>query len=161
MRFEGTTDIAAPRERVWAFLTDPVAVSSCGPDVQRVDVLDPEHFKVVARAGVGPIRATFAFDVHFVELHPPTHGVIRARGQAPGSAVEMTNTLELADQGPAQTSVRWTSDVVVNGTIASVGARLMQGAADKITKQVFACIKSKLEATPATAAASSDGSGAT
>jgi carbon monoxide dehydrogenase subunit G len=30
--------------------------------------------------------------------------------------------------------------------IASVGARLMQGAADKVTQQVFACIKEQLEA---------------
>jgi len=30
--------------------------------------------------------------------------------------------------------------------IASFGARLMQGAADKTTQQVFACIKEKLEA---------------
>jgi carbon monoxide dehydrogenase subunit G len=153
MRFEGTTEINAARDRVWAFLTDPVAVSGCGPDVQRVDVLDAEHFKVVARAGVGPIRATFAFDVHFAELQPPAHGVIKARGQAPGSAVEMTNTLELADQGPERTAVHWTSEVVVSGTIASVGARLVQGAADKITQQVFACIKSKLEASPAATAA--------
>jgi carbon monoxide dehydrogenase subunit G len=39
----------------------------------------------------------------------------------------------------------WASDVVVSGLIAQVGARLMQGAADKITQQVFACIKTKLE----------------
>jgi carbon monoxide dehydrogenase subunit G len=34
--------------------------------------------------------------------------------------------------------------------IQQVGARLVQGAADKITQQVFACIKAKLEA-PVTA----------
>ena len=146
MRFEGTLDIGAPRDRVWAFLTDPLQVSACGPDVQRVDVLDPTHFKVVARAGVGPIRATFSMDVAFTELRAPEHAAVRARGQAPGSAVEMTNTLELAENGAARTTMRWTSEVVVSGTIASVGARLMQGAADKVTQQVFACIKDKLEA---------------
>ncbi len=146
MRFEGTLDIGAPRERVWAFLTDPQEVSQCGPDVQRVEVLDPTHFKVVARAGIGPIQATFALNVTFTELRSPEHASIQVRGQAPGSAVEMTNTLDLAQDGAARTGVRWTSEVVVSGTIASVGARLMQGAADKITHQVFACIKEKLEA---------------
>jgi carbon monoxide dehydrogenase subunit G len=46
----------------------------------------------------------------------------------------------------------WASDVNVSGMIASVGARLMQGAADKITQQVFACIKRTLEV-PAAAGA--------
>ena len=146
MHFEGTADIGAPRERVWAFVTDPERVSRCGPDVQRVDVIDPTHFKVVARAGVGPIRTTFALDVVFTELRAPDHASVRARGQAPGSAVEMTNTLDLSEPTSGRTTLRWASDVTVSGMIASVGARLMQGAADKITQQVFACIKEQLEA---------------
>ncbi len=146
MHFEGTADIGAPRERVWACVTDPQKVSRCGPDVQRVDVIDPTHFKVVARAGVGPIRTTFALDVVFTELRSPEHAAVRARGQAPGSAVEMTSTFDLAEGTAGRTTMRWTSDVTVSGMIASVGARLMQGAADKTTQQVFACIKEKLEA---------------
>ncbi len=144
MRFEGTLDIAAPRERVWAFLTDPRQVTACAPDVQSVEVADPTHFRVVVRTGVGPIKATFTMNVEFAELAPPDRATVRARGQAPGSAVDMTNTLALDANGD-RTTMRWASDVVVSGLIASVGARLMQGAADKTTQQVFACIKEKLE----------------
>ena len=145
MHFQGTLDIAAPRERVWAFVTDPKAVSACAPDVQSIEVLDPTHFKLVARAGVGPIRATFNLDDVFTELTPPARANVRARGQAPGSAVEMLNTMELDSPSPDRTTLRWTSDVTISGTIAQMGARLMQGAADKMTQQVFACIKAKLE----------------
>jgi carbon monoxide dehydrogenase subunit G len=145
LHFQGTLDIAAPRERVWAFVTDPKAVSACAPDVQSIEVLDPTHFKLVARAGVGPIRATFNLDVVFTELTPPARANVRARGQAPGSAVEMLNTMELDSPSPDHTTLRWTSDVTISGTIAQMGARLMQGAADKMTQQVFACIKTKLE----------------
>jgi len=151
MRFEGTLDIAAPRDRVWAFLTDPRQVTECAPDVQSLDVTDPAHFKVVVRSGVGPIKATFAMNVEFSELRVPEHAFIVARGQAPGSAVEMRNTLDLAADGPGRTTMRWASDVVVSGMIASVGARLLQGAADKITQQVFSCIKTKLESPTAAA----------
>lgn len=144
MRFEGTLDIAAPRERVWAFLTDPRQVTACAPDVQSLDVADPTHFKVVVRAGVGPIKATFTMNVEFLDLVAPERATVRARGQAPGSAVDMTNTLALSAHGERTTMV-WASEVIVNGMIASVGARLMQGAADKTTQAVFTCIKEKLE----------------
>src|SRR5256885_313425 len=60
MRFEGTLDIAAPRDRVWSFLTDPTQVTTCAPDVQSLEVADPHHFKVVVRAGVGPDRTPAA-----------------------------------------------------------------------------------------------------
>ncbi|OLC54194.1 MAG: hypothetical protein AUH85_12345 [Chloroflexi bacterium 13_1_40CM_4_68_4] len=157
MHFAGTLDIAASQSRVWRFLTDPREVSTCGPDVQSLEVLDPRHFKVTVRAGVGPIRGTFAFDVVFTEIDEPRRATIRARGQAPGSAVEMLNSLELSPAATDRTTMRWTSDVTVNGTIASVGARLLQGTAEKMTQQVFGCIKEKLEAPAATAGAPAEG----
>jgi uncharacterized protein len=150
MRFEGTLDISAPRDRVFAFLTDPAKVTTCAPDVQSLDVIDPHHFKVVVRAGVGPIRSTFAMNVQFLELDRPEHAAVLARGQAPGSAVEMVSNMDLAEFDANNTVMEWSSEVTVSGMIQQVGARLMQGAADKITQQVFACIKAKLEA-PVTA----------
>lgn len=144
MRFEGTLDIGAERGRVWAFLTDPRQVTACAPDVQSLEVTDPTHFRVVVRTGVGPVKATFTMNVEFADLVPPERATVRARGQAPGSAVDMKNTLELAANGD-RTTMLWSSDVSVSGMIASVGARLMQGAADKTTQQVFACIKRTLE----------------
>src|SRR6059036_3998586 len=150
MRFAGTIDIDAPRERVWAFLTDPAQVTTCAPDVQSLEVADPHHFKVVVRAGVGPIKGTFTMNVQFLELDRPKHAAVLARGQAPGSAVEMVSNMDLAEFDVNNTVMEWSSEVTVSGMIQQVGARLMQGAADKITQQVFACIKAKLEA-PVTA----------
>jgi uncharacterized protein len=149
MRFEGTLDIAAPRDRVWTFLTDPRQVTACAPDLQSLEVSDPTHFKALVRAGVGPIKATFAMSVEFTELRAPEFARVLARGQAPGSAVEMRSTIELADGESGRTTLRWTSDVVVSGKIASVGARFLQGAADQITQRIFDCVKKRLEAVPA------------
>ena len=150
MRFEGTLDIAAPRDRVFSFLTDPAKVTTCAPDVQSLEIADPHHFKVVVRAGVGPIKGTFTMNVQFLELDRPRHAAVLARGQAPGSAVEMVSNMDLAEFDVNNTVMEWSSDVTVSGMIQQVGARLMQGAADKITQQIFACIKAKLEA-PVTA----------
>jgi uncharacterized protein len=146
MRFEGTLDIDAPRERVWSFLTDPAQVSACAPDLQKLEITDPHHFTVVVRAGVGPVKGTFTMKVQFLELDRPKHAAVLARGQAPGSAVEMVSNMDLAEFDETHTVMEWSSEVTVSGMIQQVGARLMQGAADKITQQVFACIKEKLEA---------------
>jgi carbon monoxide dehydrogenase subunit G len=40
----------------------------------------------------------------------------------------------------------WKATVVVSGTIASVGARLLQGTAERLTGQFFDCLKTKLQA---------------
>ncbi|MDR7523256.1 MAG: SRPBCC domain-containing protein [Armatimonadota bacterium] len=44
LRFQGSLAIHAPRDRVWAFLTDPQAVARCLPDVQRLEVLEEGKF---------------------------------------------------------------------------------------------------------------------
>src|SRR5437762_13512174 len=83
--------------------------------------------------------------VQFIELDRPKHAAVVARGQAPGSAVEMVSNMNLAEFDETHTMMEWSSDVTVSGMIQQVGSRLMQGAADKITQQVFSCIKAKLE----------------
>jgi len=148
MTFQGTVTIGAPRAEVYAFLTDPARVSQCAPDVQRVELIDEERFKVTARVGVGPIRATFALDVSWLERVAPESARARAKGAAPGSAVNLTALMTLSEL-PEGTRLDWQTEVVVAGAIASVGARLLQGTADRIANQVFACVKQKLEASAA------------
>ncbi len=53
---------------------------------------------------------------------------------------------------PEGTKLDWKADVMVAGVIASVGSRLLQGAANKITGDVFACVKRTLEAPAPTGA---------
>lgn len=144
MAFQGSVEIGAPRAEVYAFLTDPLRVSRCAPDVQSVDVVDDATFKVVARAGVGFVKASFAMTVVWLERSEPESAKARARGSAPGSAVDMVATMALTEAG-AGTRLDWKAEVTVSGAIASVGGRLLQGAADKITQQVFTCVKQQLE----------------
>src|SRR2546429_8399213 len=74
MRFEGTLDIAAPRDRVWSFLTDPKQVTTCAPDVQSLDVTDASHFKVVERAVVVPIKGALMEngEIYVHQQHGPS-----------------------------------------------------------------------------------------
>ena len=146
MRFEGTVQIAAPRERVWAFVTDPDQVGQCGPGVERIEVIDDTHFKAAAKVGVGFINARFNVDMEFAELTPPEAATIKAHGQAPGSAVDATAEMHLSDGPDGSTVMDWTADVNLSGTLASVGARLIEGTADKMIGQTFECMKTKLEA---------------
>ena len=148
MRFEGTVDIHAPRDKVWAFLTDPQQVGSCGPGVETVEVIDDSHFKAVAKVGVGFISARFATNLEMAEQDPPNRARIKAHGQAPGSAVDAVAEMRRADGAePDTTRMDWEADVSIAGTLASVGARLIEGTANKLIGQTFDCIRSKLEST--------------
>jgi uncharacterized protein len=145
MKFEGTLEIRAPRERVWAFLMDPNLVGSCGPGVESIEVVDDTHFKAKAKVGIGFISARFVVDAEIAETQPPERAVIKAHGQAPGSAVDGTATMTLRDGTDGGTVMDWAADVLIGGSIASVGARMIEGTANKMIGQTFECIRTKLE----------------
>ena len=145
MQFAGTVDIAAPRERVWAFVVDPNQVGQCGPGVESIEVVDPTHFKAAAKVGVGFITARFNVNLEMAEQQPPDRAVIKAHGQAPGSAVDATATMTLSDADGGTTRMDWNADVVISGSLASLGARLIEGTANKMIGQTFDCMKAKLE----------------
>jgi carbon monoxide dehydrogenase subunit G len=145
MKFNGTVDINAPRDRVWAFLMDPDQVGPCGPGVESIEVIDADHFKAKAKVGIGFISARFNIDMSIAERDEPNYAVIKAHGQAPGSAVDATATMALRDGENGGTTMDWGADVLIGGTLASVGARLIEGTANKMIGQTFDCIRTKLE----------------
>jgi carbon monoxide dehydrogenase subunit G len=146
MQFSGTVQIAAPRDRVWEFLMDPDKVGSCGPGVESIEVVDADHFKVKAKVGVGFISARFAVDMTVAERREPELAVLKAHGQAPGSAVDATANMSLSGPAVGPTTMDWSADVTISGTLASVGARMIEGTANKMIGQTFDCIRAKLEA---------------
>ena len=144
MHFEGTVQINAPRDKVWAFVIDPNQVGQCGPGVETIEVIDDTHFKATAKVGIGFISARFNVNMEFAEVDAPNAATIKAHGQAPGSAVDADARMQLSD-ADGGTRMDWAADVNIAGTIASVGARLIEGTANKMIGQTFDCMKSKLE----------------
>lgn len=149
MEFSGTQTMAAPIEKVWTFLMDVQNVAECAPGFQSLEVLGDEHWKAVVSAGIGPVKAKFTMDVTRPEVQEPERMVVKGRGKAPGSAVELAGDMQLTALNATETRMDWKANVVVSGTIASVGARLLSGAVERLTGQFFDCLKKKLQASSA------------
>lgn len=144
MEFSGTQTLAAPVQTVWTFLMDVQRVAECAPGFQSLEVLGEEHWNAVIAVGVGPVKARFSIDVTRPEIEEPRRMVVKGRGKAPGSAVELTGDMELTPVNESETRMDWKASVVVNGTIASVGARFLSSTAERLTAQFFSCLREKL-----------------
>lgn len=149
MEFSGTQTMGAPIEKVWAFLMDVHNVAECVPGFQSLEVLGDEHWKAVVAVGIGPVKAKFTMDVTRPELQEPERMMVKGRGKAPGSAVELSGDMQLIAQNATETRMDWKASLVVSGTIASVGARLLNSTAERLTGQFFNCLSQKLQAAEA------------
>jgi uncharacterized protein len=146
VHFEGSVPIKADRQTTWDLLMDPQKVGSCGPGVERVEVIDERRFRIHAKVGIGLIRATFAVDVERTEERAPEFAILKGTGKAPGSAVDGAAEMALTEAPDGTTVMDWKADVHIHGKLASVGARLIEGTAQKMIAQTFDCIRVKLEA---------------
>jgi len=84
-------------------------------------------------------------NMEIAEMTAPEASTIKAHGQAPGSAVDATAHMRLADNDSGGTRMDWDADVNISGTLASVGARMIEGTANKMIGETFDCMKTKLE----------------
>ena len=149
MRLEtsGVQEIDAPAAVVWSNLTDPAFVAAAA-GVESVEPVDAEHFRVVALLGVGSISLRFTLHVQLHDVDPLVGLRMSVQGAAPGSAmrVEAGATLTSSDVGP--TRLAWTVTSDVHGTIAGIGARLLQGTMRRKTEAFWTQFAGNCAATP-------------
>jgi len=146
VHLEGTVEIAAPRQRVWDFLTDPPAVAHCAPGLETIEIVEPgRRFRAVASLGLGSIKTRFTVDVEWLEMEPPGRAVARAHGTASGSTADVAAEMLLTESIPGTTQLKWTAEVTINGTIASLASRMMGGVTQKLSGQFFDCVRASVE----------------
>jgi carbon monoxide dehydrogenase subunit G len=137
LEFAGAPVITASRQTVWQKLLDADFVAASAPGVESVEAVDPTHFRVVSSLGVGAVKVRFKLDVELSDIVDGQRLKMRARGKAPGSAVDVISSLRLEDAGEGSTRLNWSATSEVSGTVASVGARLLEGTARKLTEQFW------------------------
>ena len=147
MKIKGTVKIQAPRDKVWAFLTNPEELGDCAPGLEKLEIIEPnEKFRATASVGFGAVKATFVTDAQWMGLEAPNRAKMKIHGKAPGSVVDGTSEMVLHDgDNPGETVLDWSADVTVVGAIASLAARLMGPVTQKITDLFFDNVRKKIE----------------
>jgi carbon monoxide dehydrogenase subunit G len=146
MKLEGKTSMAATREAVWAFLTDPHKVGQCAPGLESMEVLEQgKRFQAVVSVGFGSMKARFTAQIEWLELDEPNRAKMKAHGTAPGSTADATSEMFLTEGEGGVTDLTWTADVSIQGTFASLASRLMGSMTQRLTGEFFNCVKSHVE----------------
>jgi carbon monoxide dehydrogenase subunit G len=146
LELTGSIDVAAPRDRVWAFVTDPRQIGACGPGVESIEAVDATHYLVRAKVGVGMFSVGLALTVELGDIEAPDHAVLRAGGQNSGIVVDATGELRLSGAAEGPTTIAWTVTAAISGSTGGLPMGLIEGIASKQLAQAFECVRSRLEA---------------
>jgi carbon monoxide dehydrogenase subunit G len=149
MQIENEFDVAAPPDRVYAFLLDVNRVVTCMPGAELSEVVDPDTFKGRVKIKVGPITVAYNGTARIAERDEATRlARLEADGRettGPGSA-RATATMTVAEAEGGNSTVKLATDFTVAGRVANFGRGVMEDVSRRLVKQMAECIKSNLEA---------------
>jgi 2-furoyl-CoA dehydrogenase large subunit len=148
LRGEGSATVAASPEAVWTMLLDPATLQAVIPGCHAVEKISDTRFRADVTIGVGPVKGRYRAEVTLSDLDAPR--AVTLGGSAEGALGfgngEGRITLTPENAG---TVVRYEYDAAIGGKVASIGGRLLDGAARVIIGQFFSALARQAGGAPA------------
>ena len=147
MKLEGTYQLHAPRARVYELLTTPEVLQRCIPGCERLEKTTEDTYAANIRAGVGSIKGIFNGTVKLQDMRPPEHYRIVVEGKGTPGFLKGSGDLDLESSNDT-TTIKYTGDVQVGGTLAGVGQRMIQATAKMMASQFFTALEAEAKVAP-------------
>jgi carbon monoxide dehydrogenase subunit G len=145
LAFAGSPDIRATRTEVWRRLLDPHFIGASTPGVDSVETTGPGRFRMHLGFGIALLKLHFALDVGFHDVVELESARMEARGAATGTTVAMNSRIRIEERAPQLQRLHWTAETLVEGTLAGVGARLVEGVARRLTERFWEDFAERVE----------------
>ena len=131
---------------VWGFLTDANRIAECLPGCEKLIQTGQDAYQMEMRVGIGPISGVFRGSIRLHDLQPTLQYQMSVEGSGAPGFVKGEGTIRLAPKDTG-TLIHYSGDITAGGPIASVGQRMIGGAARMVIDQFFKCVAGKLSAT--------------
>lgn len=145
MKIEGSYTIQSKRERLFLLLVAPEILQRCVPGCQSLEAQEDGSYKMAMKTGIGSIKGLFTGLIRLDDINEPEHYKMIVEGKGAPGFLKGTGALDLTEQD-GSTTINYSGEVSVGGTLASVGQRMVQSAAKMMAGQFFAAIEAEVKA---------------
>jgi len=144
MKLQSTYLLPAPRDRVYAAITDPAVlqrvIDGCEKMVQTGEDAYDAHLKI----GVAGLKGSYVGKVELKDKRPPESYTLLISGKGAPGFVKGSARIQLTEKAE-QTELRCDADAQVGGMIAAIGSRLIEAAAKKMMDEFFRKFAAELQ----------------
>ncbi len=147
MKLNGTRTIPASQQKVWRFLTDPDQLAKCMPGCESLTESGEHEYSGEIKVGVAAVKGVYNGTVKMEDLQPPSHYKLSLDGKGKQGFLKGSGTIDLVEQN-GQTILTYRGAVQIGGLLASVGQRLVDGAAKMLLGQFFKAVDVEIQTVP-------------
>jgi carbon monoxide dehydrogenase subunit G len=146
MNLEGEHIFKGPRQDVWEMFYDPTVLASALPGTQKLDKVSENEYNGMITIRIGPVSGSFSGKLTVSDENPPESCTLTVDGRgAPGFARGVGH-VHFTSQGDGATLMKYTGEVQIGGTLASVGQRMIDSVSKSMIRQGFESLDKALEA---------------
>lgn len=145
MRIVGNYTFEADREAVWSALNDPEVLARAIPGCQKLEQVGENEFESTLKIGLQAVKGVYNGHISIQDLQPPQSYKLVVNGKGSNGFVKGEGTINLRADG-ANTIIEYGGEAQVGGTIASVGQRLLDGAAKTLINQSLKALSAQITA---------------
>ena len=139
LRGEGSATVAASPEAVWTMLLDPATLQAVIPGCHGVEKISDTHFRADVTIGIGPVKGRYRAEVKLSNLDAPRAVTLGGFAEGALGFGNGEGRITLAPENTG-TVVHYEYDAAIGGKVASIGGRLLDGAARVIIGQFFSAL---------------------
>jgi len=136
MRFSATYTFTAPRDKVFALLTDPAVLQRCIEGCEKMVRTSEDNYDAHLKIGIAGLKGNYVGKVQLKDKQVPESYTLLIEGKGGPGFVKATARLQLQQKG-SETELHCDSEAQVGGMIASIGSRLVEAIAKKMMDSFF------------------------
>ena len=136
MKFTSSCVLPAPREKVFALITDPAVLQKCIEGCEKMIRTSEDNYDVHLKLGIAGIKGSYVGKVQLKDKKIPESYTLLIEGKGGPGFVKGAGHIQLSEKG-AETELHCDSESQVGGMIASIGSRLVEAVGKKMMDGFF------------------------
>jgi len=145
MKFQSTYVLHAPREKIFALITDPAVLQKCIEGCEKMVRTSEDNYDVHLKLGIAGIKGSYVGKVQLKDKKIPESYTLLIEGKGGPGFVKGTGHLQLTEKG-AETELHCDGESQVGGMIAAIGSRLVEAIGKKMMDSFFKKFAEELKA---------------
>jgi uncharacterized protein len=138
MQLSGQHELELDKNTVWNEINNHEMLRQCIPGCEKLDLVDDNQFEMTILAKVGPIKTRFNGKMSMADIQAPNSYKLVGSGSGGSAGSAKGETLiTLTELEGNKTLLNYEASVSVNGKLAQIGSKLIDGTAKSFASQFF------------------------
>ena len=136
MKLTGTYQLSAPRERVFASITDPAVLQRVIDGCEKMVKTGEDSYDAHLKIGVAGLKGSYIGKIRLTDLKAPESYTLHIEGKGGPGFIKGKAQILLKEKAGG-TELSCDADAQVGGLIAAIGSRLIEATAKKMMDDFF------------------------